>query len=370
MPEPTRSSLPLMKHSAFVLVAAAALLTAAPSCTTTEPPTPELSVSASAPEQLGEGKLIFDFSQAIVTETEEDVVTVANRAAKPHEFGSNNLRTRAALMRDDYSLLINHYRKTGANTATLSVIATMADKEDFAKKHIVPYFQTITSDEIYRKLQYNTGDGSEEYNITFTSPTTGTAVLTEAGGTFSNTIKNISVTYIPAAATTAADATAPVPALKAPATLAHGTWMRVDYTNVDPGESTHDWLYINKGKLFRLNTEHPASSVPTTPKKLKDQEYFYLDEKGRAFGCAESVFYQATNAGFQFRFEFPNPRNIFMMVGDYTYDGDFFNYSSRPVNVVLDKADATSMSGTASGFAGRDMGFGHPKTISRVTIFR
>lgn len=360
-----------MQHSALILVAAAALLTAATSCSTTEPATPTpTATAASAPTQLGEGKLIFDFSQAIVTETEEDVVTVANRAAKPHEFGQNNQRTRAALMRDGDSLLINLYHKTGANTATLSTIGTTANWEDFAKKHIVPHMQTFSSDEIIRKLQFSTGDGSEEYNITFTTPTTGTAVLTEAGGTFCNTIKNVSVTYIPAASATTADATAPAPALKAPATLANGTWMRVDYTNVEQGEPAHDWLYINKGKLFRLNTEHPATSTPATPKSLKDQEYFYRDEKGRAFGCAESVFYQATNTGFQFRFEFPNPRNIFMMVGDYTYDGDFFNYSSRPVNVVLDKADATSMSGTASGFAGRDMGFGHPKTISRVTIFR
>lgn len=352
----------------FILTAVMGLALSSCHTISTKPTTAPVAAVAS-PAQLGGGIFTFDFSQARVTETEEDVIQVANRSVQPNEFGFGNRRTVTSLSQSDGSLVLAKYSKTGSQSAHISIISIDSSMESVVKKDVLPRISTLSTDNIIQLIEYRTADMSTEYRITFTSPTSGTAEVQEAGGTFVNTIKNVMFTYVPDSAASAAAPASPA-ALSAPASL-NGAWIRIDYSAVGVGGSAHDWFHMHNGSLFRLNTAHAADSVPANPGSLRQIEVHYEDEKGRAYSPTENFAYQSLGNSFSILFDIQTNRRTFSICGAYKADDSgFYKYLPRPIVVTLDKADAHSVSGHCTGYEGSaDLGIA-PQVITRMTIFR
>lgn len=337
--------------------------------TTTSNTASTQSAAAVSPAGLGDGTLIFDFSKARVTEIENEEVLSSNRAVNPDEYGPGNRRTVTTLRIDGDNLLLSKYTKTGPQTAHIKTITSSAEVAPIVKNKILPSLNQLTEDQIVQLLEYRVADGSEEYKITFTSPTTGTAVVEEAGGTFIHTIKNVQVTYVPSASAAPAPAAASQAAISAPASL-EGSWIRMDYSVAGIGGRMHVWYYMHKGALYRLNREHPADKVPAKPTRLRQVAVHHEDETGRPYSPTERLIYRPMGNRFELSFDIATIRRLFNVTGAMKRENGMNLYLPQPIVVTLDKADAKSVSGSCMGYEGDDTGCFEPKIISRVTIFR
>lgn len=176
------------------------LVLAACHTNTSETAAPQAAAAAEAvsPAVLGDATLILDYSNAQITEIEDGTVLCTNRAARPDEFGPGNRETIKTFFIDSYGTpMIAKYTKTGPKTARVEVLSSNPELIGKIKNNIVPRIDSMTTDAIIQALEYG-ADGNGEYDIIFTSPTTGVAVKRVTSGTNDNTYNHILVTLIPA----------------------------------------------------------------------------------------------------------------------------------------------------------------------------
>lgn len=344
------------------LFAAGALISACSSST----PAPVAATQAISPQALGKSQIIFSFANATVAETETDIDKTTTRAIRPDEYGPGNQLTISAFQKKDGCVSLAKYIKTGPNTATIRMIDVGQPTADMAEAY-APMLDLTSYEFLIERLGNGLGDGSTTYELTFTSDTTATATVIECGGTFENTITGVTATLVrPADESTQQT---PAAAITPPASL-NGCWIRLDQTG-GMANKTHCWLYCHNGKLYSMNSEHPADTVPAKPKSFKcEAVVIWKDNLGRYYNETDQFSYTPSSNTFYLRYNVNTIRQAFHLSGELRTENGSFIYPPTPVLVTLDKEDAVSVSGTCQGYYGDESGVFEPTRIHRITIFK
>lgn len=158
----------------------------------TATPAPELP-EGKAPATLGDSVLLLTYEGA-----ESSTRSYEEEDAEPTPFEpyANSAPQTILAMPDHEQGTVRHYRRTGADTAEVKVYSVFPGCQ--LGKLVARYADRLTADLVCECVSAYMGDGVQELQLTFDSPTTATAQELQGASCEETVIRNVKVTLQPA----------------------------------------------------------------------------------------------------------------------------------------------------------------------------
>lgn len=339
------------------------MLGALTSCSSTDatPATPAIS-----PAGMNGGHFVLSFKNARFVEMDVETGEISAQGAVKDPERTEILQTYS---QGNEVVRIAKYEKTGEKTATITTfemggmsIPERAESVLRTAPVVAAKVDILTAEQIGERLSNILSDGAPTYHLTFTSSTTAKACSESLSGCTEYKVKDIDVTFVPAAG-------APTPAATSKAALPNtldGVWVKLEMTGIQP----YTWLYGHQGKLYRLNSSDvPGDVPPPAPTRFTPSEIWFTDQLGRTFAEAEFFSYKPINTGFVILASFRTMRGPIVLGGTVrNEDGCLSVNDTSTVQVTVDKQEGHIISGSCKGYYGRQ--YIDPDFVSRITIYR